>query len=117
MHKAHIALTTSTGGLIKNVEAKELGANAAVVSLDGSTLVVAGGSGLVWIDAQALAVRHRELTDWRIWSVGLSPDGRNLYAMSEGGKVAEISMGSATVGATFDLSGGQPVALMRVAAS
>lgn len=117
VHKAHIALTTSTGGLIKNVEAKELGANAAVVSLDGSTLVVAGGSGLVWIDAQALAVRHRALTDWRIWSVGLSPDGRNLYAMSEGGKVAEISMGSATVGATFDLSGGQPVALMRVAAS
>src|SRR5207249_2914369 len=91
VHKAHIALTTSTGGLIKNVEAKELGANAAVVSLDGSTLVVAGGSGLVWIDAQALAVRHRALTDWRIWSVGLSPDGRNLYAMSECGKVAEIS--------------------------
>jgi len=80
-----------------------------VVSLDGSTLVVAGGSGLVWIDTQALAVRHRALTDWRIWSVGVSPDGRTLYAMS--------SMGSATVGATFDLSGGQPVALMRVAAS
>src|SRR5437762_1545643 len=34
VHKAHIALTTSTGGLIKNVEAKELGGNAAVVSLD-----------------------------------------------------------------------------------
>jgi len=117
VHQAHLVLATSTGGLIKNVEAKEVGANAAVVSLDGSTLVVAGGSGLVWIDTQALAVRHRALTDWRIWSVGLSPDGRTLYAMSDGGKVAEVSMGSATVGATFDLGGAQPVALMRVAAS
>ena len=99
------------------VHLKELGGNAAVVSLDGNTLVVAGGSGLVWIDTQALAVRHRSLTDWRIGSVGLSPDGRNPYAMSDGGKVAEISMASARVGATFDLSGGQPLAIMRVATS
>ena len=116
VHKAHIALTTSTGGLIKTVEAKELGGNAAVVSTDGRTLVVAGGSGVVWIDTQTLAVRSRALTDWRIWSVGLSPDGQNLYAISEGGKIAEISMRSARVAATFDVTGGQVVALMRVAA-
>ncbi len=117
VQKAHITLTTSTGGLIKSVEAKELGANAAVVSADGRALVVAGGAGVVWIDTQTLAVSKRALTDWRIWSVGLSPDGRTLYAISDGGKIAEISMRSASVAATFDLTGGQPLALMRVAAS
>jgi len=117
LRTTHIAQTTSSGGLIKNVQAKEIGGNAALVSADGRTLVVAGASGVVWIDTQTLTVRARALPDWRIWSVGLSPDGRNLYAMSDGGTVAEISMGSATVSATFDLSGGQPVALMRVAAS
>ena len=117
VRQAHIALTASTRGLIKNVEAKEVGANATLVSHDGRTLVVAADSGLVWIDTQTLAVRNRALAAWRIWSVGLSPDGQALYAMSDGGKVAEISMASARVGATFDLSGGQPLAIMRVATS
>ncbi len=115
--KAHIGVAPSTGGLIKSVEAKELGANAAVVSGDGRTLVVAGSTGVVWIDTQSLTVSRRALGDWRIWSVGLSPDGQTLYAMSDGGKIAEISMASARVGATFDLSGGQPLAIMRVATS
>ena len=117
VHRAHIALAASTGGLIKSVEAKELGANAAVVSSDGRMLVVAGGSGVAWIDTQTLAVTKRALTDWRMWSVGLSPDGRTLYAISDGGKIAEITMSSARVSATFDLTGGQPVALLRVATS
>jgi DNA-binding beta-propeller fold protein YncE len=113
----HFAQATSAGGLIKDVHAKEIGGNSALVSADGRTLVVAGTSGVVWIDTETLAVRARALNDWHIWSVGLSPDGQTVYAVSDGGKIAEISMGSARVGATFDLTGGQPLALMRVAES
>jgi hypothetical protein len=113
----HIAQPTSAGGLIKDVHAKEIGGNSALVSPDGRTLVVAGMSGVVWIDTETLAVRSRALNDWHIWSVGLSPDGQTVYAVSDGGKIAEISMASARVGATFDLTGGQPLALMRVAES
>src|SRR5437762_8214729 len=65
----HFTLGTSTGGLIKSVDAKEVGANAAVVSADGRMLVVAGGSGVAWIDTETLKVTNRALTDWRIWSV------------------------------------------------
>jgi hypothetical protein len=114
---AHISLSSLRGSLIRDVQAKEFGGNTALVSPDGRTLVVAGASGVVWIDTDTLAVRARALAGWRIWSVGLSPDGLNLYAVSEGGKIAEIAMGSARVGATFDLTGGQPLALMRVAAA
>ena len=42
---------------------------------------------------------------------------RALYAVSEGGRVAVIAMATAKVVTTFDLTGGQPMALMRVAAA
>jgi len=102
---------------IQAVEAKELGANAAVVSPDGKTLVVGGAGGVVWIDTATLQVRSQALTEWRIWSLGMSPDGQNLYAVNDAGSIAEISMASASVISRFDPTGGQPLALMRVAAA
>ena len=113
----HLAKAQSARALIQSVEAKEVGANAAFVSSDGRTLVAGGSSGVVWIDTANLAIRKRALGDWRIWSLGLSPDGKTVYAVSDGGKVAAVGMASAAVEETFDLSGGQPMALMRVAAS
>ena len=38
------------GALVRNVEAKELGANGAVLSPDGARLVATGSTGLIWID-------------------------------------------------------------------
>jgi len=107
----------AVAGLIKTVQAKEVGGNTAVVSADGKTVAVGGPSGVVWIDSQTLAVRERALSGWPVASLGLSPNGKTLYAVSEGGKVAEIAMATASVGTIFDLSGGQPMALMRVAAA
>jgi hypothetical protein len=114
---AHVALTASTGGLIKTVDAKEVGADSAVVGDGGRTLVVAGSAGVVWIDTGTLAMRNRALESWRIWSLGLSPDEKSLYAVSDGGTIAELSMASGAVGERFDLGAGQPMALMRVAAT
>jgi hypothetical protein len=113
----HLAVPKSTRGLIQTVEAKEMGANAAFVSEDGHTLVAGGSTGVVWIDTASASVRKRALTDWRIWSIAPSPDGSTIYAVSDGGKVAAISMASGQVQDTFDLGAGQPMALMRVAAS
>jgi len=97
--------------------AKGSGANAAVVSRDGETLVVGGASGVTWIDTSSLQVRAHALTGWHVSSVGLSPNGQNLYAVGDDGRIAEISMTDATVTSRFDPSAGQPMALMRVAVS
>jgi len=97
--------------------AKVSGANAAVVSRDGKTLVVGGASGVTWIDTSSLQVRAHALTGWHVSSVGLSPNGHNLYAVGDDGRIAEISMADATVTSRFDPSAGQPMALMRVAVS
>jgi hypothetical protein len=112
-----LAKPGAVAGLIRTVQAKEVGGNTAVVSADGKTVAVGGLSGIVWIDSQTLAVRERALTSWQVASVGLSPDGKTLYAVSQGGRVAEIAMATATIGTMFDLTGGQPMALMRVATS
>src|SRR5712692_2261953 len=93
------------------------GANAAVLSADGKSLVTAGSSGLIWLDTASLRVRMQALNDWHIWSLGLSPDGRTLFAVSDRGQIAEVSMSSAQVVSRFDPAEGQPLALMRVAAS
>src|SRR6266487_3634503 len=92
------------------------GANAAVVSKDGSRLVVAGSSGVAWIDTSNLRLRAHTLSGWHVSTIGLSPDGQTLYAVSDRGRVAEVSMSSATVINEFDAEGA-PMALMRVAAS
>lgn len=112
-----LAQPGAVAGLVKTVQAKEVGGNTAVVSADGKAVAVGGMSGIVWIDSQTLAVRERALTSWPVTSLGLSPDGMTLYAVSQGGRVAEIAMATAKVGTIFDLSGGQPMALMRVAAA
>jgi len=94
-----------------------VGHNAAVLSRDGRSLVVAGSTGLDWIDVTTLAVRARALTDWRVWSVGLSPDGNSVYAIDERGRVAEVGTSSGAVKSIFDPGVGRPIALMRVASA
>src|SRR5438270_824643 len=90
--------------------------NIVVDKSDGKTLVVGGPSGVAWIDTSSLHVRAQALTDWRVSSLGLSPNGQNLYAVGDGGRIAEISMADPSVISRFDPSVGQPMALMRVAA-
>ena len=91
------------------------GTNAAAVN--GRTLVAGGPGGLVWIDTSTLAVSGRTVEGWRISTVGLSPDGKNVYAVSDSGRIAIVSMSSRAVTAMFDPSAGQPMALMRVASA
>lgn len=115
---AHIAAAaTSTTALVTSVEAKELGANTAVLSGDGRVMVTAGSSGVVWIDTSTLSVTRRALTDWHVWSLGLSPDGGTLFALKDSGEVAQLSMASGAVESTFDARAGYPIALMRVEAA
>ncbi|HEV2140073.1 MAG TPA: hypothetical protein VGT01_02690 [Candidatus Dormibacteraeota bacterium] len=94
------------------------GGNTAVVTADGRWLVTAGSSGLMWIDTSNLTVRKQALTDWQVWSIALSPDGRAIYAVSDTGGIAQVSMAAGTVDSRFFNSGeGQPLALMRVASA
>jgi len=117
VRNARLAVTASASALVKSVDAKEFGANAAVVADQGKTLVVAGPSGVMWIDTATFAVRHRALESWRVWSLGLSPDAESVYAISDSGAVAELSMATGDVGERFDIGGGLPMGLLRVAAA
>jgi hypothetical protein len=109
--------TNASRSLIPAVEAKELGGSGAVLSPDGKVLVAAGTTGIVWIDTSSLNVNRRGLNDWHVQSLGLSPDGKTLYALKDSGMVAEISMASGSVDSTFDPADGYPIAFMRVAAA
>lgn len=102
---------------VQSVAAKELGGNAAAVSPDGKTLVMAGGTGLVWLDTSSLKVTDRQLQDWNVWSVALSPDGTTVYAVSDGGMIAELPMTGSHQATTFGGAPGQPLALIRVTAA
>jgi len=93
------------------------GSGGSVISLDGKTLVTATGSGIVWVDTAHLTAGTRSLTDWHVSSLGLNPAGRTLYAVRDSGAIAEIAMSSGEVTAKFDPAEGQPLALMRVAAT
>jgi YVTN family beta-propeller protein len=104
-------------GPVKDVEAKVFGANGAVLSPDGLTLVTIGTKGIDWIDTTTLKLRTRVLPDWTVWSLALSLDGTTLYALSDSGKVAELSMAGPSLSATFDPGAGQPIALVRVEAA
>jgi WD40 repeat protein len=95
----------------------EVGSNAAVLSPDGRWLIAAGSSGVVWIDTTTLAVRMRALAGWPAWSVGLSPDGSQVYALSDSGRIAGLDTATGRVISTFDTSVGRPMALMRVASA
>lgn len=92
------------------------GANGAVVSKDGSRLAVAGSSGIAWIDTSSLRLLTTALSGWQVIGIALSPDGETLYAVSDHGRVAAVSMGSAKVLSEFDAEG-SPISLMRVAAA
>jgi hypothetical protein len=97
--------------------AADVGPNAAVLSPDGRWLIAAGSSGIVWIDTSTLAVRMRALSGWHAWSLGLSPDGSEVYAVSDTGKLADLETASGRVISTFDTRLGRPLALIRVAAA
>jgi hypothetical protein len=102
---------------VLNVEAKELGGNAAAVSPDGQTLVIAGRTGVVWVDTTSMKTRDSQLTGWRVWSLGMSPDGSTVYAVNDAGVIAELPMTGAHSPTTFGGAAGQPLALIRVAAA
>ncbi len=107
----------TAGGLVQNVEAKEMGPNGAVVSRDGKTLVTAGTNGLIWIDTDAFQARSRLLPNWTVWSLAASPDGAMIYALNDAGKIAELSMARARIAAIFDTAEGFPMGLLRVEAA
>jgi hypothetical protein len=119
-----VAVIDSGGGGVPHVvrtahfasPAPAAGQGSAVLSHDGRTLVAAGANGLLWLDTSSLTVMRSALVDWRIRSIALSPDGGTLYAVSDAGGIAELSM-SGAVKATFDPNVGQPMALMRVEAT
>lgn len=106
----------TANALVQNVEAKELGANGAVLSHDGSTLVTTGATGLLWIDTATLRARGSQLTKWTVWSLLASPDGSRVYALNDAGAIAELSMSDGTMGATFNPAVGSPIGLLRVEA-
>jgi WD40 repeat protein len=107
----------ASSSLVQDVRAKEFGANGAVLSPDGQTLVTIGSKGIDWIDTGTLKLRSRALPDWTVWSLALSADGTTLYALSDSGKVAELSMAGPSLSATFDPRAGLPLALIRVEAA
>ena len=113
---AHITTAFAGSGFFaQDVQAKEFGASGAVLSPDGKTLVVAGQTGLVWVDTASLKAHERRLATWTVWSVAMSPDGANVYAVNDGGMIAELPMTGSHTPTTFGGAAGQPLALIRVA--
>ena len=102
------------GSFVQDVEAKEFGSGGAVLSPDGKTLVMTGKTGLIWVDTTTLRARSSHLAGWTVWSLGLSPDGRMVYALSDAEMIAELSMADPGVGTTFKASSALPLALIRV---
>lgn len=113
----HLPGGQSAISLIQNVEAKDLGGNAAALTPDGQTLVIAGKTGLIWVDTASLNAQESQLTGWKIWSVAITPDGATVYAMDDTGMIAELPVKGARAATTFSGAGGQPMALIRVAAA
>jgi hypothetical protein len=107
--------TADAGGLIRDVEAKEMGMGGAVLSADGKTLVVTGSAGLLWVDTATMRSSRHELDQWLVSSVALSPDGKMLYAVNDSGMIAELPMAGGS-GTKFDGAPGQPLGLVRVEA-
>jgi hypothetical protein len=110
---------SQTGGIfgVLDAQAKELGANAAAVSPDGRTLVIAGKTGVLWVDTASLKARDRQLAGWSVWTLAMSPDGATLYVVDYAGMIAEVPMAGAHSATTFSGALGQPLSLMRVAAA
>jgi DNA-binding beta-propeller fold protein YncE len=110
------ASSVSMRSWVQDVQAKELGANAVALSPNGKTLVNAAASGIVWIDTSTLQLEHRALGGWRVWSLGMSPDGATVFALNDAGMIAEVALGTGTVVSTFDPAAGYPMAITRVVA-
>jgi hypothetical protein len=106
--------TASSSWFAQDVEAKEFGTGGAVLSPDGKTLVMTGKTGLLWLDTPTLHARSHQLTNWKVWSLGLSPDGTMVYALNDAAMIAELSMANPVRSTTFGASDGQPLALIRV---
>jgi hypothetical protein len=106
----------STSLLVQDVQAKGFGGDGAALSPDGRTLVISGSTGVVWIDTATLHAAGRQLTGWTVWSLALSPNGNNLYAVNDSGMIAEMSMTGTHAASTFSGGPGQPMALIRVEA-
>ncbi|HEX2680666.1 MAG TPA: hypothetical protein VHQ03_05185 [Candidatus Dormibacteraeota bacterium] len=92
-------------------------ANVALVTPDGKTLLLGGSSGVVWVDTATLQAQSRALPGWHVSSMGLSPDGHELFAVNDAGAVAELQLASGQMTTTFDPAAGPPIALMRVASA
>jgi hypothetical protein len=111
----HVGATGSSASLFaQDVGANGLGPNGAVLSHDGSTLVMVGSSGVAWVDTSSLKVLTRQLTGWTVWSISASPDGKVVYAVNDASQIAELWMTDRRVAATFGGASGQPLALIRV---
>jgi hypothetical protein len=114
---AHIATNGPTASIFaQDVQAKMFGANGTVVSPDGQTLVMSGATGVVWLDTATLHLQSRQLADWTVWSLALSPDGSKLYVVNDAGMIAEVAMVGSHAATTFGGGPGQPLALIRVEA-
>jgi len=114
---ARTVTSTQSASLIQGVEAKGFGSNGAVLTPDGKTLVALGVQGVTWIDTASLQATDHQLSDWTVWSIALSPNGDYLYAVSDGGMIAEISMTGSHAASTFAGGPGQPMAVLRVQAA
>jgi hypothetical protein len=110
-----ITRTTHIASTGSSASSKTFGANGMVLSPDGRTLVTSG-AGVVWLDTATLHAQSRQLTDWTVGSLALTPDGSKLYVVNQAGKIAEVSMSGQQVAATFGGGPGQPLALLRVEA-
>ena len=89
------------------------GPGAAVVA--GGTLIAGDTAGLAFIDTSSLKLLGRTLDGWAIAGVGLSPDGKVVYAVNSEGRIAVVSVATRQITGMFDPSAGTPLALMRVA--
>lgn len=94
----------------------KVGSGGAVVSRDGTSLAMAGGAGVEWIDTSTMRPTAHALPSWVVWGLGLSPDGRSVYAVKDSGQIAELSPEGAVL-SMFDPHVGHAMALMRVEAA
>lgn len=106
----------SAGHTFQVAEPSHVWPDGAVVSVDNQTLVIPGPTGVMWLDATTLKPVAQALAGWTVRSLALSPDGTMLYAVSDTGNVAELSMARQSLMTTFDPAIAHPIALMRVEA-
>jgi hypothetical protein len=95
--------------------ARDAGALTSLVR--GDSLVVAAGSGVVWIDTTTLTVTRQALPGWAVNGLASSPDGRSVFAVGGDGRIARLDLATGAVSSSFDPHLDRPLALLRVAAA